>query len=242
MKQRVKIGLIGVGRHGLRYANHLVNDVPEAEFISASGRMNKQFEGWMERYPGTVEFFSDHLDLLNSDIDAVIIVTPTGTHENYAMDALDRGKHVLVEKPMAGSKEECVRMIDRADAAGSKLMVSQTLRYNPTIIRMREIFRDMGDISEIIIEQHLEPPDRKWLFDRSIARGGVLLNTGVHLFDTLRFITGLEVRPITCSTFRIKNPNLEDLAFGTASLGDTIDVRFSVSRFFGSRGRTIWRR
>lgn len=235
----VKIGIIGIGRHGFRYLNHLVNDVSGAELVAVSGRSNPQFEGWMEQNPGRIDFHEDHNEMLKGDLDGVIVVTPTGTHDRFVMDAVERGKHVLVEKPMAGSVEGCRRMIDRSEEIGTKLMVSHTLRYNPTVIRTREIFGELEGVSEIVMEQHLEPPDRKWLFDRSRACGGVLLNTGVHIFDTLRFITGFEIEPVSCSIFNIENPHLEDLAYGRLTMGGYINGGFSISRYFPSRGRTI---
>ncbi|MGA1821197.1 MAG: Gfo/Idh/MocA family protein [Thermoplasmatota archaeon] len=235
----MRFGIIGIGRHGLRYAKHLVNDVSSGELVSVSGRMNRDFSGWIEGDGAAVNFFSDHIEMLEGDIDSVVVVTPTGTHHGYVLDALERGKHVLVEKPMAGSTSECMEMMDRAEESGKKLMVSHTLRYNKTVDRLRQIYSGLGDVREIQMEQHLEPPDRKWLFDRSMARGGVLLNTGVHIFDSLRFITGSEIEPLSCSVFNIENPHLEDLAYGKLLIGGSVDGSFCVSRFFRSRGRVI---
>ena len=188
---------------------------------------------------GSFRVFNDHKDMVRSDLDAVIIATPTGTHFEIAMDAIEAGKHVLVEKPMAVNSEQCRKMIDSSRKNSVKLMVAQTLRYNPTIIKLKQMMKDHGPIKSISMEQHLEPPDREWLYNKDMAGGGVLLNTGVHIFDTIRSLTDSNIVPRSCKIDNILNKHLDDVAFGSFVLSNGIEGTFSTSRYHQARRREI---
>lgn len=234
----MRIGIIGLGIHGSRYLNHILNDVEGIEVPAVSRRSMEEARHILNRFNRDIKFLNNYRDLLKEDLESVIITTPTGTHAEIAIEAMNKGLHVLVEKPMASSVEDCQRMIDSSKENDVILMISQTLRYNPTIVRIKQMVIDI-DIEKILMEQHLEPPNREWLFNKKLAGGGVLLNTGVHIFDTIRFITNEEIIPIDCTIKKIRNPNLEDLAFGTFSLSDGGEGSFSTSRYHTSRRREI---
>ena len=97
--------------------------------------------------PVDVETSLDVL-LARTDIDAVAIATPAGTHRRIAMAALEAGKHVLVEKPLASSQAEAAAMVAEAHTRGLVLMCDHTYCYTPVVQRIREIVRsgELGDI------------------------------------------------------------------------------------------------
>ena len=206
--ETLKVGVIGTGKHGNRYINHIQNDIKNMKLHSICSRRGKSSDG-------PFKVFNDHKDMIRSDLNVVIIATPTGTHFEIAMDAMEAGKHLLVEKPMAVNSDQCRKMIDSSRTNNVKLMVAQTLRYNPTIIKLKQMMRDHGPIESISMEQHLEPPDREWLYDKDMAGGGVLLNTGVHIFDTIRFLTDSDIIPRSCKIGNMLNKHLDDIAIGS---------------------------
>lgn len=235
----MRFGIVGIGKHGKRYVNHIRNDVEDAFISSVCQRDGKRAKRYLEGLGIKADVHTDYKKMCASDIDSVIIATPTSTHPQIALEALRNGKHLLLEKPMAGSVEECERITETVDEYNCKLMVSQTLRYNPTVMEVKKLAKEMGGVESITMEQHLEPPDRKWLYNPDLASGGVLLNTGVHIFDTIRYISESDIKPLECTTKNILNPNLEDLAFGYFDLGSGGSGGFSTSRYFRGRSRII---
>jgi predicted dehydrogenase len=86
--------------------------------------------------------------LADDNVDAVAIATPAGTHLDVAMAALAAGKHVLVEKPLAASREEGARLVEEADRRGLTLMCDHTYCYTPAVLRIRELLHggELGDL------------------------------------------------------------------------------------------------
>jgi predicted dehydrogenase len=143
----VRIGVIGYGYWG----PNLVRNFAEAEdtqVIAVADMKSERLQLATRRYPG-IEAVSDYRDLLkNPHIDAVAISTPVSTHFSLAMEALQAGKHVLVEKPMTADTEQALRLIDEAARRNLVLMVDHTFVYTGAIRKMRELITagSIGDI------------------------------------------------------------------------------------------------
>jgi len=99
-------------------------------------------------YPGVDVCLNFDEVLDRSDVDAVAIATPTRLHYRLARKALDSGRHVLVEKPLATSVQECESLLETAEEKGLILMVGHTFLYSPTVRKIREIIRQ-GDLGEL---------------------------------------------------------------------------------------------
>jgi len=99
-------------------------------------------------YPG-IEVSLDFDEVLGrSDVDAVVIATPTRLHHPMTLKAIQSGRHVLVEKPMACSAKECEELLKAADDKGLVLMVGHTFIYSPTVRKIKEII-SQGDLGEL---------------------------------------------------------------------------------------------
>jgi len=230
----MKIGIIGTGRHGTRYAEHIVKDVPELTLAAISRRSEtgkEQARAWQARY------HADWRELVRDPlVEAVIAVTPPVLHVAIARLCADAGKPLLLEKPLAvdsGSGAEIVKLC--ADA-GLPLTVGQTLRYNTIIQGLRRALPRVGALYGFSASHRLEPSTLPWLEKAETAGAGVILHTGVHLFDALRFITGLEIKRVRCCKFQIHNPGLEDLF--TAQVEMTNGVVGTVDSSKVGRGRS----
>jgi predicted dehydrogenase len=121
-----------------------------------------------------------------------------------AVEALERGKHVLVEKPIAVNLEEAQRMLEAAKAAGRVLYVGMTHRFYPELREARKLVED-GAIGCIVAcndcaLEHIgflnTPP---WYMEKKLAGGGPALTSGIHLVDRLRWFTGDEVKMVAGS-------------------------------------------
>src|SRR5262249_55125830 len=141
-------------------------------------------------------FFASAEALINaSDIDAVVISTPPPMHEPLTLAALNAGKHVLVEKPMAASAEACRRMVEAARTAGRVLAVGFNHRYFKATKLVRDFVRSgaLGRLTHVrAYAGHVGLAEFKapWMHDRQIMGGGALMDNGIHVLDLVRYVMG----------------------------------------------------
>jgi predicted dehydrogenase len=129
-------------------------------------------------------------------IDVVYVALPNSMHAEYTVRALQAGKHVLCEKPMATTPEECEAMIAAAKAADRKLMIAYRLRYEPFNRELIRIARDpseMGPTRMILAEAGFPIGDPgQWRLRRKMAGGGSLMDIGIYALQAARYLTGEE--------------------------------------------------
>ena len=139
--------------------------------------------------------YADYHDLLNrEDIDAVVICTPDQLHREMTVAALEAGKHVLCEKPMALTREDCAAMVAAGKKSDKKLMIGQICRYTPGFKLAKELI-DRGEIGELFyVESEYAHDYSKILRDVHAWRADPLrhgyLGGGCHAVDLLRWIAG----------------------------------------------------
>jgi predicted dehydrogenase len=188
----MRYGLIGCGGIGMLRAEalgKLSGHSLEAVCDSDSARA----QGLAAKYGGRV--INNWQELVTSgDIDAVIVSTPPSLHMEMTVAALDAGKHVLCEKPLARNMEECQAMIDAAERNGRYLATGFNYRFYPSIIKARELF-DSGIIGEL---DHIRSytgysataHDHEWLHEFDTMGGGTLRDNGIHLIDLTTYFLG----------------------------------------------------
>eukprot|EP00698_Gefionella_okellyi_P001359 TRINITY_DN11307_c0_g1_i1.p1 TRINITY_DN11307_c0_g1~~TRINITY_DN11307_c0_g1_i1.p1 ORF type:complete len:328 (+),score=36.59 TRINITY_DN11307_c0_g1_i1:23-985(+) len=193
MTTRIKFGIVGLGVHGMRYANHLIKgDIPNACLTAVSRRGD---EGRIFAEANSCLWFSDYTDLCKSDVDVVIICTPTSSHCEVAVKAASCGKHVIVEKPMASTTAECQQMIDAATQYSVKLTVAHTQRFDRITATFREEVQTMHPLLTASMTYRLEPPRKPRC---GASWDSALYDLCSHLFDTLRYMTGQEFKSVRC--------------------------------------------
>src|SRR5436190_5209113 len=138
------------------------------------------------------------------DIDLVSIVTPVVTHYEMTLAAIDTGKAVLCEKPMAMNADEARRMADQANGKGALGLIDHELRFLPGRLRMREIIQggELGRIkhaSVIFRADSRADPSRPWNWWSDETKGGGALGAiGSHIVDGFRWMLNTEVEEVTC--------------------------------------------
>ncbi len=133
-------------------------------------------------------------------LDVVDICTPPNEHAAIALHALDHGKHVLCEKPLARTPDEARAMVERAEARGKLLMTAFCHRFHPPILFARELI-DNDDLGRIVMFRNrfsglFVGVEDRWFADPEIAGGGSLLDTAIHSIDLFRYLVG-EVKSVT---------------------------------------------
>lgn len=171
------------------------------EVVAASDINGERLQAVADRFriPGR---HADAMDLLRRpDIDAVAICTPPAQHAAYVLAALEAGKHVLVEKPLALDMDECDRMIARARGADRKVVVGFHMRWHRQARAAREMLRS-GQLGAIEIVRgvwtnsiRLDRDLPSWRGSRETG-GGALIELGVHLYDLFRFWLEVDVEEI----------------------------------------------
>ena len=230
----VRFGLVGLGRHGERYAKHLTEDLSEGTLTAVARRDAAEGEAFARRYG--VRHHPDSAALCaDPAVDAVIVVTPPSSHREIALQAAAAGKHILVEKPMTRTVKGAAAVARAADRAGVTCMVAQTLRYNPVVEAVKGALPSIGPLLVLTASLRLEAASQAWHSDPEVAGGGTLMDLGVHLFDLVRFLTDDEVTAADCSARRVKNRRVED--FFSARLN--LDATGAVAHVDAGRIATV---
>lgn len=229
------IGLIGLGKHGSRYAHHIVEDLRDAALVAVC-RRNRP-EGEKLAAASGCAFYDDYHDLVaNSRVDAVVVAVPPTLHPAIVEAACRAGKPLLVEKPLATSLAEARHIASMVSASGVRAMVAHTLRFNRTVQTVQAHVPEIGPLHALYLSQRFEPSPLAWLDRPTESGGGIVLNTGVHSFDLLRFLTGCEVTRVWCRTAQIITRETEDSFAMTCQLSNpSLVAAIAGSRAMGGR-------
>jgi myo-inositol 2-dehydrogenase / D-chiro-inositol 1-dehydrogenase len=189
----LRIGIVGLGRLGKRHAQNLAQRVPGARLVAACSPVDEE-RRWARDTLGVEGLHADYRDLLaRDDIDAVFLVTPTSLHPEQIVGALQAGKHVFCEKPLALDLAECRRV--EAEAAKHpklKVMIGYGRRFDPSYSDAYAKVRS-GAIGTpfLVRSQNLDMNDPSGFFVRfAPTSGGIFLDCSVHDIDLARWFLG----------------------------------------------------
>ncbi len=140
----------------------------------------------------------------NPEVDIIYIVLPNGMHAEYTVRGLQAGKHVLSEKPMANTPEECQQMIDAGKKADRKLMVAYRCHYEPfnqEAIRLAHS-KELGAVKAITADMGFNIGDpTQWRLNKKLAGGGCMMDIGIYALQAARYISGEEPSEINAMTY-----------------------------------------
>jgi protoporphyrinogen oxidase/predicted dehydrogenase len=201
----VRIGVVGLGYWGPNLVRNLA-DAAAFDVSCLCDLRSQPLETLARRYPG-IPCTTSFEEMLRDEIDAVAIATPVSTHFPLAMAALEAGKHVFVEKPLAASSEQVVQLTEVAEERGLVLMPGHTFLYSPAVTTIKALI-DGGELGEIYfitssrVNLGLHQPDVSVVWD-----------LGPHDFSILRYwLDGLpaEVSAVSRSCLL---PQVPDVSF-----------------------------
>jgi predicted dehydrogenase len=228
--ERVRVGMIGAGfiagyhLDGLRAAGG-------ADVRVIAGRTPETTAMLAGRY-GIAATTADWREVLDrDDIDAVVVTTPDDTHLEIAIAAAQAGKHILLQKPMARTADECRRIIAAVNAAGVRLQVSFMHRYFEEVVRARQLLAAgaIGRPYSMRMRNATPGPDwGSWFYSRERVGGGVVMQLGVHGIDLLRHLFG-DIDSLSASTALLRTERT--LADGTVIHPDNEDHALAIYRF-----------
>ena len=194
MTQQLKVSVIGCGNIGAGGHAPAYAHIAEAELVAVCDVVEERAGEVAEKWGA--DPFTDYRQLLErEDIAMVDVCLPTYLHAPVTIAALEAGKHVLCEKPMAHTLEAAETMIEAAEKAGLRLMIGQVRRFDHRYVSIKEQI-DGGKVGRPVFIRRAErqflpfPPDA-WQWD-SKRGGGVILDIGVHVTDLFRWYFGQE--------------------------------------------------
>ena len=188
--------VLGLGRVGPGHVR-VVADNPRARLVAIADADAAKLERTAAGHPGCAAV-ADYRDVLaRDDVQAVMICLPHWLHEQAAIDAVKAGKHVLIEKPLAVSLEECNRIAEVVNASNVTFTIGHTQHFYPLVMAAKQLL-DSQRVGRTImaIDSWYKPhnPEQRplWLLDRKLG-GGMLLMDGTHMIDRLLWHLGGKV-------------------------------------------------
>ncbi|HUX12405.1 MAG TPA: Gfo/Idh/MocA family oxidoreductase [Spirochaetia bacterium] len=187
-KETTRIGLVGYGAWGRHHAKS-ISTIRDVELVAVASRSPESVALAEKEFPG-ISGSTDYRELVaNPAVDVVDIVVPTHLHTEIAAAALETGKHVILEKPMAATVAECDRLIAAAKRSGSVLTIVHEMRVSPQWAAIKRII-DEGGIGrpQYAMLNLFRFPYRSgagnWRYDRSTV-GSWILEEPIHFYDLL---------------------------------------------------------
>lgn len=231
--EKVKIGVIGLG--GVAQLVHLPNlsKIQNAE-LTAVAEINKNRLQTIGDKFNVKQRFNNYQDMIDkSDIEAVIVATPTSTHKEIAIDCLNAGKDVLVEKPLARTFNEAKQIVDAAKKSKRKLMVGMNLRYRPDTMLLRSFLNsdEIGDPFYIKCGWiRKQSSSEKWFTKKEESGGGVIIDLGVHILDLALWLMDYpEVLSVSAQNFFHYTKNVEDTSICCVKCKNSSVISMEVS-------------
>lgn len=201
----MKVGIIGCGsiakqRHAHEYALN-----PHTEIAGFYDLNPARAQALVDVFGGRVYASVDEL-LADPEIEAVSVCVANAYHAPTTIQALEAGKHVLCEKPMAITLSDCEAMIAAAERAGKRLMIGQNQRLAPTHRKAKEILQS-GQLGKVIAFQStfghggpemwsMDKSANTWFFKKNAAAFGSMADLGIHKIDVIRYLVGDEIASV----------------------------------------------
>ena len=183
--RKANMAVVGCGFWGKNHAR-IYNELDNANLIAVADLNADAACALGERYGA--DYHGDPTDLIKrDDVDAISICTPTVTHAKIALEAIEAGKHVLVEKPMTSTVAEAESLIAASEKAGVKLTVGFVERFNPGVIEALKLVRE-GKIGDVILAR----AHRVSRYPLRISDVGVVKDLAIHDADIVRQLFGAE--------------------------------------------------
>ena len=197
----ISYGVIGLGFFGEKHAEVLC-DMPGVELAAVCTRRPHRVKEVAERF-GVPRTYTDYRDLLADDrVDAVSVVTHVNDHRDITLAALGAGKHVFLEKPMAGTVEDCDAIVEAAHAARGAFMVGHICRFDPRVSLAKSAVHEgrIGRIVSMHATRNLPAAIGAGVLDKISS----LLGDGIHDTDLMLWFTGSRVKTVYAQTVQVR--------------------------------------
>jgi predicted dehydrogenase len=231
----VRIGILGLGSIAQVVHLPILSQLDGVKLIAASDADRAKTRALAARFGIPRVHGTDAEVMQADDIDAVVICTPNHLHAEQAIAALESGKHVLVEKPIALSAADAERVLAAAETAGRTLMVAMNHRYRPDTLALKP-FADGGELGRIFLargawlNRKFRVVRPTWRHRLATAGGGVLMDLGAQALDLALWILDFpRAESVFCHTNPGEGIEVEDTAALVLRLADGCSISLTLS-------------
>ncbi len=207
MKKVLNLGLVGAGRIGNVHAQSVTYRIPEAQIVRVSDVREEAARALAEKY-GIPAYSADFRDVVNDpQVDAVLVCSPTPTHADIAIAAMQAGKHVFCEKPVDLSIEKIRRTAQVAEETGVRLQIGFNRRFDHNHGKVQRLAREgrLGKVELIkITSRDPEPPSPEY----AASSGGLYIDMMIHDFDMAMFLAGCDVTEVYAMGASLVDPRI----------------------------------
>lgn len=231
--EKVKVGIVGLGWVAQVVHLPILSKLPEAEIVAVCDRDKNRAHLVAEKF-GVKKMYTDIHQMLGlQDIEAVIVSTSTDAHKEATLAALNAGKDVLVEKPIARQYSEAVEMAEASKQYKCKLMVGMNHRFRPDTMILRSFVTEK-ELGRVFYLKggwlRKRSTDSAWATQKEKSGGGVLMDLGVVMLDMACWTLGYpEVRRVSAMHFNHKTKNVEDTSVVSMAMKNGTVVNLEVS-------------
>lgn len=218
--QRVRFGIIGAGNAGLIHAKS-ISEIENAELIAISSPTKEKTKKLVEEFK--IDYYPDFREMLKrKDIDAICVLTPSGTHAQIGIEVARSRKHVIVEKPIDVNLKMADALIEECQKRNVKLSVISQRRFSDAVMKIKH-FVENGKLGKL----NFGGAQVKWYrsqeyYDSSAWRGtwdldggGALMNQSIHYVDILQYIVGPVDEVFSYCGTKAHEIEVEDLLVGS---------------------------
>jgi len=195
--KKLGVALVGLGVYSEGELGPALKETKHCFLAGIVSGSEKKRKKWKKEYdlPGSNIYSYEDFDSIsdNDSIDIVYVVLPNSMHKEYVIRAAKAGKHVICEKPMANTVEECDEMIAACKEAGVLFSIGYRLHFDPFNLEMMRLASEKkyGTVKRISASHGLSSA-QGWRLDKELAGGGPLMDVGIYCVNAGRYITNLE--------------------------------------------------
>ncbi|MFP4528134.1 MAG: Gfo/Idh/MocA family protein [Candidatus Kapaibacterium sp.] len=210
----INIALIGCGEIAQNFHLPVIRNLPGIRLVAIHDRVGSRAAAIAGKFdvPYVCETIDELLEI--DEIEAVDICTPTHTHKEVSLAALEAGKHVFIEKPIARNHQEAKAIHAAAEKSGKKVMVGMNQRFRSDTMMMKN-YVQMGEIGSVFYAKAgwIQQTEKRWRQDPRLSGGGVLMDLGLSIIDSLLWIYDfVPVASVEAAIFNRQTREVEDVA------------------------------
>jgi predicted dehydrogenase len=200
--KKMGIALVGLGKYSTEELAPALQETKNCYLAGVVTGTPEKADKWKRKYkiPEANIYDYQRFDSIkdNPDIDIVYVVLPNAMHKEFVLRAAQAGKHVICEKPMAVTVEDCDEMIQACKEAKRMLSIGYRLHFEPHNLEMMRMGKGkaFGNIKKLVAEDGLKNTEG-WRLDKELSGGGPLMDVGIYCVQAIRYSTGLEPIAVT---------------------------------------------
>lgn len=191
--EKTRLGLVGCGSRG-RYLLRIFNDFEDVNLAAACDPFAESRQVTVDKFGIEEQYETVDEMLESSELDAVVVAPLANLNYELALPCIERGVHVMMEKPPGLTSQETRHLRETAARTGSKVLVGWNRRFHPVIVQARSLILERGPIIQLVGEFHKNVRQPMRLADTMMDR--LLLETPIHAVDTIRYLAGSDVKEV----------------------------------------------